>query len=58
MKKSAAASSPLTTKDVAHFKRSADSFVRAATKSRTKARETLVAMGIITKSGKLTKNYK
>lgn len=58
MKKSAAVSSPVTTKDVAHFRKSADSFVKAATKSQTTARRTLVTMGINTKSGKLTKNYK
>ena len=47
-----------TQKDVERFEKAAEAYGRKATASKKKARETLVALGIYTKSGRLTKNYR
>jgi hypothetical protein len=40
------------------FRKAADEFTASATKSKKAARDTLVKLGIHTKTGRLTKNYK
>jgi hypothetical protein len=55
---SVVSASSFTQEDVDKFKKSADRYTRKATSSKKKAQETLISLGIYTKSGRLSKNYK
>ena len=55
---SVVSASSFTQEDVDKFKKSADQYTKKATSSKKKARETLISLGIYTKSGRLSKNYK
>lgn len=57
MKKVAARVSVTTKIDADRFGEAAETYAKHATKSKRAARETLVALGIYTKKGKLTKKY-
>lgn len=48
----------LTEQDAKDFRKAAKKFSKENTTSREKARECLVKLGIYTKSGKLTENYR
>jgi hypothetical protein len=43
---------------VKRFQKAAKAFTRRATRSKQAARETLIAEGIYTRSGRLSKNYR
>ncbi len=43
---------------LARFRKAAEDYIKKATASRESARETLVRLGIATKSGNLTSKYK
>lgn len=51
------AASVSTQKDADDFKKSASAWGREATKTKRKARDTLVSLGISTPKGRLTKRY-
>mgnify|MGYP003626535996 CR=1 FL=1 len=46
-----------TKADVERFQKAADAWGKKATKSKATARKTLVRLGMLTPSGKLTKRY-
>ena len=53
-----AAATILTQKDADRFARLAAAWGRKATRSKEQARKTLVSLGIMTPTGRLTKNYR
>ncbi len=55
--KKAAMESINTNRAARRFSRAAAAYTAKATKSKKSARRTLVALGIYTEKGKLTKNY-
>lgn len=56
-KKSPAPASVSTEADVERFRKVAEAWGKKATKSKKSARDTLVRIGMLTASGKLTKRY-
>lgn len=57
-KENGATASVNTREDVERFRKAADAYASRALRSPEAAREALVELGIYTKAGKLTKNYK
>lgn len=53
----ATAGSVLSQKDADEFRRAAKKYAKSVTVSKTKARSTLVNLGLYTKSGKLARRY-
>ena len=58
MKKPQTFASVMTNEDVERFRRAADAYGKRHTRSKWAARKKLVELGIYTRSGKLTNNYK
>lgn len=58
MAKANRATSIATKQEADRFRKAADSYVARAAASKKSARKTLVALGIHTRSGRLTKRYK
>lgn len=56
-KKSSAPVSVSTEADVERFRKAAEAWGKKATKSKKSAKNTLVRLGMLTASGKLTKRY-
>lgn len=52
------AASVLTQEDADRFSKQAEAWGRKVTRTKAEAKKTLVALGIYTKSGKLSKNYR
>jgi hypothetical protein len=58
MKKSQTFTSVMTKADVEQFRRAADAYGKRHTRSRKAALKELVQLGIYTRAGRLTKNYR